>query len=296
MNEKKWYNSILLIILALIFFWPLGLILLSLHPKMKKAGMKVSYMVVIIIFMTFFLALFAPSSHSLETITIEVVNPQAAYDINTDIQIRFKIEPEDAEVDGIKYYVEGDSMTFSASGVHTGDQEGTFHIAVKSGKVESNILSIPVIDIKTRREKRLAAEQAEQEEKELAPEEQTPLDEEVNPVSEEPTEQESSDPPSTEETSEQNSETQEPSASTDEQASSSQNDSKDIDNDDNFNTYDNSEQQQTITSYVLNTSTFKIHRSSCRDVKKIAPENRSISTLSLEELQNQGYSTCGHCF
>ncbi len=279
MDGKKWYNSVWLIILAIIFFWPLGLILLSLHPKVKKAGMKVSYMIVIVIVMIFFITLFGPSSHSLESITIEVANPQAVYDINTDIQIRIKIEPEDAEVDTIKYYVEGDSMTFSASGVHTGDQEGTFRIGVKSGKIESNVLSIPVIDVKTRREKRLAAEQAEQEEKGLAPEEQ-----------------ENTENPNTEDPSEQDSETQEPSAPADEQASSSQNDPKDTDTGDNSNTYDNSEQQQTITSYVLNTSTFKIHRSSCGDVKKIAPENRSISTLSLEELQSQGYSTCGHCF
>lgn len=279
MDGKKWYNNIWLIILAIIFFWPLGLILLSLHPKVKKAGMKVSYMIVIVIFMIFFITLFGPSSHSLESITIEVVNPQAAYDINTDIQIRIKVEPEDAEVDSIKYYVDGDSMTFSASGVHTGDQEGTFRIGVKSGKIKSNILSIPVIDVTTRQEKRLAAEQAEQAEKELASEEQEDT-ENLNP----------------EEPSEQDSETQEPSAPADEQASSSQNDTEGTDNDNSSNTDENSEQQQIVTSYVLNTSTFKIHRSSCRDVKKIAPENRSISTLSLEELQNQGYSTCGHCF
>lgn len=38
----------------------------------------------------------------------------------------------------------------------------------------------------------------------------------------------------------------------------------------NFNTHNNENQQQTTASYVLNTSTMKLHRPSCRDVPKIA--------------------------
>lgn len=68
------------------------------------------------------------------------------------------------------------------------------------------------------------------------------------------------------------------------------------DNGNNFNTYDNAEQQQTSATFVLNTSTLKIHYPNCKDVKKIAPQNYSTSNLSLEELKSQGYSTCGHCF
>lgn len=64
----------------------------------------------------------------------------------------------------------------------------------------------------------------------------------------------------------------------------------------NFNTYNNPEQQQTSDMFVLNTSTFKLHWPNCNDVKKIAPENYSTSNLSISELENQGYSTCGHCF
>lgn len=67
-------------------------------------------------------------------------------------------------------------------------------------------------------------------------------------------------------------------------------------NENNFNTYNNPEQQQTSDMFVLNTSTFKFHRPTCNDVKKIAPENYSTSNLSISELENQGYSTCGHCF
>ncbi len=68
------------------------------------------------------------------------------------------------------------------------------------------------------------------------------------------------------------------------------------DNGENFNTYDNAEQQQTTATYVLNTSSHKIHYPSCSSVKKIAPHNYSTSSLSLEELKSQGYSTCGICF
>ena len=64
----------------------------------------------------------------------------------------------------------------------------------------------------------------------------------------------------------------------------------------NFNTYDNPEQQQTSASYVLNTSTMKIHYPSCSSVKKIAPQNYATSNSSIEDLKAQGYTTCGNCF
>lgn len=67
-------------------------------------------------------------------------------------------------------------------------------------------------------------------------------------------------------------------------------------NETNFSTYDNTSQQQTDDTFVLNTSSMKIHYPNCNDVKKIAPQNYSTSNLSLTELINQGYSTCGHCF
>ncbi len=66
--------------------------------------------------------------------------------------------------------------------------------------------------------------------------------------------------------------------------------------DSNFNTYDNASQQQTEATYVLNTSTKKIHHPSCSSVKKIAPQNYSTSNSSVDELISQGYSTCGNCF
>jgi len=64
----------------------------------------------------------------------------------------------------------------------------------------------------------------------------------------------------------------------------------------NFDTYDNVEQQNTTEQWVLNTNSKKIHYPSCKSVKKISPKNYSTSSLSLEELKIQGYTTCGQCF
>ncbi len=46
----------------------------------------------------------------------------------------------------------------------------------------------------------------------------------------------------------------------------------------NFNTYDNTDQQQTADTYVLNTSSHKIHHPDCSSVPKIAPQNYSTSS------------------
>lgn len=66
-------------------------------------------------------------------------------------------------------------------------------------------------------------------------------------------------------------------------------------NDGNFNTYDDPSQQQTGETWVLNTSSMKIHYPSCSQVKKIAPHNYSTSNLTEAELIAQGYTTCGAC-
>lgn len=63
----------------------------------------------------------------------------------------------------------------------------------------------------------------------------------------------------------------------------------------NFNTHNNESQQQTTASYVLNTSTMKFHRPSCRDVPRIATQNYATSSQSRADLISRGYSSCGHC-
>lgn len=63
----------------------------------------------------------------------------------------------------------------------------------------------------------------------------------------------------------------------------------------NFNAHNNEGQQQTTASYVLNTSTMKFHRPSCRDVPRIATQNYATSSQSRADLIARGYSPCGHC-
>lgn len=63
----------------------------------------------------------------------------------------------------------------------------------------------------------------------------------------------------------------------------------------NFNTHNNTGQQNTSASYVLNTSTMKFHRPSCRDVPRIASQNYATSSSSRSDLISRGYSACGHC-
>lgn len=64
----------------------------------------------------------------------------------------------------------------------------------------------------------------------------------------------------------------------------------------NFNIYNNQSQQQTSDTYVLNTSTHKIHYPHCSSVPKIAPQNYATSNSSVDELKSQSYTTCGKCF
>lgn len=60
-----------------------------------------------------------------------------------------------------------------------------------------------------------------------------------------------------------------------------------------FNDYDTPEHQDT-KEYVLNTSTMKVHRPTCSDVKKIKPENYSTINNSADALNN-GYVPCKRC-
>ncbi len=50
------------------------------------------------------------------------------------------------------------------------------------------------------------------------------------------------------------------------------------------------------TSYILNTNSKKIHQKTCSSVSDMAPQNRKETTLSLKELEQQGYVKCKSCF
>ena len=49
-------------------------------------------------------------------------------------------------------------------------------------------------------------------------------------------------------------------------------------------------------TYVLNTSTKKIHHPNCKSVAKIKQENYATTDKSLDELLNAGYTKCGNCW
>lgn len=52
---------------------------------------------------------------------------------------------------------------------------------------------------------------------------------------------------------------------------------------------------QSKTTYILNTSTNKIHLSDCSAVKDMNPNNKITSNKTLDDLLNQGYTPCGIC-
>lgn len=181
----------------------------------------------------------------------------------------------------------------------TGEEEGTFEVLVRCGDIESNTLTISVIDITAREEALAAAEAQKQAALEAA--EQARKEAEAQKLAKEQAEREAEEKRLAEERAAQQKATEEAasvqvqesaSAGPSEPSSGSSNSSG---NGENFNTYDNVEQQQTTASYVLNTNTHKFHYPSCRSVKKISPENYSTSNSSRDELISQGYDSCGIC-
>lgn len=54
--------------------------------------------------------------------------------------------------------------------------------------------------------------------------------------------------------------------------------------------------QTTESTYVLNTGTKKIHRPGCSSVKDMKEANKQEYTGNIEDLLDDGYTTCGNCF
>ncbi len=54
--------------------------------------------------------------------------------------------------------------------------------------------------------------------------------------------------------------------------------------------------EQQEYSYVLNTKSKKIHKTTCGTGAKIKPENRKEYVGDVSSLIQQGYTTCGNCF
>lgn len=275
------------------YSWPLSSIL-------KAVGLGFG----ILLLIGFIGSIFTPDP---EAITISIPDYQGEYDINTDIPIEISVEPENAGTSSLKYETDSGFIEFSKDGIHTKDQEGTYEIFVSSGDIESNTISITVVDMAARAEaERLAEEEWLAEEKRA---EEERLAEEKR-LAEETAAQEAEEKRLAEEQKQaEELAAQEAALAAEEEriaqeamAAQSENDGSGGGNsqepsggNSNFNTHDNPEQQQTSASYVLNTSTGKFHNPSCKSVAKIAPQNYATSNSSRDELIAQGYSPCGNC-
>lgn len=259
---------------------------------------------------------------TVESINLSIPNSQTEYDINTEIPIEISVLPEGVDTSTLEY-ISDDGITFTDSQVITGNMEGTYYFYVTFDDIQSNVLSIKVVDIAAREEavarwldkeqaakeaeeQRLAEEQAAKEaEAQRQAEEQAAREVEAQRQAEEEATKEAEEQAAKEVEAQRQAEEQAvgqaaQNAQTSEQveeSSGTQNNNSDSSGDaSNFNTYDNSSQQQTEATYVLNTHTMKIHHPSCSSVKKIAPQNYATSNDSLDDLISQGYSTCGNCF
>lgn len=236
-----------------------------------------------------------------ESIKISFPSYQSEYDINTDIPVTITIFPNDATAGNMEYNTDSPDITFSKDGIHTGSCEGTYNVYVKTGDIQSNTLSITVVDMEARKETSSPPIEQSNKEESFITEAEEPLTQEVvlesqiesNSTIEIPESAEIVEP----------AEPVEPESAYDTQTApdavinmQEANPRQSTGNDSNFNTYNNTEQQSTTDEYILNTSTMKIHHPSCKSVPKIAPQNYATSNLSVNELINQGYSTCGNCF
>ena len=97
-----------------------------------------------------------------DTITISIPDYQEEYDILTEIAVEVTASPEGADLENLEYIVDSDGIAFSESGIYTGDLEGTFEIRVSCGDVESNTLTVTVVDKAGRAEAERKAEEERQ--------------------------------------------------------------------------------------------------------------------------------------
>lgn len=111
-----------------------------------------------------------PDKVSVKTIEISIENQKAEYDINQTIPVSISVEPSNADISDLIYISsanKSDTFVFSDSKVETGANEGSYEIYIKCGDIESNKLSITVVDAA----KKAAQEQAKLEAQQKAQEE-----------------------------------------------------------------------------------------------------------------------------
>lgn len=151
--------------LALIGF--LGFFITNIYmiiQAVKKKFRKKLLLPPLICFILFIIgASLMPSSTkvAIKTIQISLENQETEYDINQTIPVSISVEPSDADISDLTYISsagKSDTFTFTDNKIETGTAEGSYEIYVKCGDIESNKLSITVIDVAARK---AAQEQAE---------------------------------------------------------------------------------------------------------------------------------------
>ncbi len=151
--------------LALIGF--LGFFITNIYmiiQAVKKKFRKKLLLPPLICFILFIIgASLMPSSTkvAIKTIQISLENQETEYDINQTIPVSISVEPSDADISDLTYISsagKSDTFTFTDNKIETGTAEGSYEIYVKCGYIESNKLSITVVDVAARK---AAQEQAE---------------------------------------------------------------------------------------------------------------------------------------
>lgn len=177
LRERTWF-----IILWLILFFPVGLYFMwrSGWRKEVKIGISALFAVSVV-----YSILFPPVRP--ESLSIEIPNQQAEYDINQEIPITLSVMPEDAETDSIYFHTSSLSVDVDDNIISTGNTEGTYDIYAYYGDIKSNTLTINVVDFEAREEAaRIEAERIAEEERIQMEQEAAEQAEEETSIPEEP--------------------------------------------------------------------------------------------------------------
>ena len=285
--KKKWYQKTAWILLLLLFFFPLGLFLMIRYTKWNKLVKTVLGVFSGFWFISLIYAMTLPTP---EQISLSADTSQM-HDVNTEVEITLKTTPEDCMIPESAFTVSDGELSFKDDKItFTSSSEGKFDIYAKYSGVTSNKISLKFEDVEKKQAEeaeRIAAEQAEAERiaAEQAEAERVAAEQaEAARLAQEQAEAERAA-----------AEQAEAARIAQEQAQAETSAAQPQNPGNNFNAYDNPEQQQTTSSYVLNTNTMKFHYPTCRDVKKIAPHNYSTYDGTRDGAIGQGYSPCGHC-
>lgn len=123
------------------------------------------------------LAGMAGSPKKAESLELSIPLYRDEYDINTEIPVEISVSPDDSDIDDLEYFSDSSAVSFTDSLIRTGTSEGDYSFYVRSGDVESNILTIHVVDISARNEATRKAKEEqlakEAEEKKAAEEQAT---------------------------------------------------------------------------------------------------------------------------